>query len=77
MALKIIMADYTNDTHAAAVVSVLDAYAQDPMGGGESLSNFTRDNLVASLREFSGAFSVLAYDGDRAVALLQGNFRGA
>jgi len=69
MTLKIVLADYDNATDAAAVVDLLNAYAEDPMGGGESLSTFTRDNLVASLKDFPGAFSVLAFEGDTPVGL--------
>jgi GNAT superfamily N-acetyltransferase len=69
MALKLILADYNNATHAIDVVSLLNAYAEDPLGGGEPLPEFAKDNLVAALKAFPGAFSVLAYDGDTAVGL--------
>jgi len=39
------------------------------MGGGEPLGAFARDNLVAALRDYPGAFSVLAFDGDTPVGL--------
>ena len=44
--LTVIQADYANPVHAASVISLLDAYAQDPAGGGEALSDFVRSNLV-------------------------------
>lgn len=69
MPLKLIIADYDNAAHADSVVSLLNAYAEDPLGGGEALPNFTKDNLVAALKEFPGAFSVLAFDGDEPVGL--------
>lgn len=69
MALKLILADYDNTTHASDLVSLLNSYAQDPMGGGEPLPEFAKDNLVAALKDFPGAFSVLAYDGDTPVGL--------
>ena len=69
MALKIILADYDNSSHEKDVVMLLNAYAEDPMGGGESLPAFTKDNLVAALNEFPGAFSVLAYDNDSPIGL--------
>jgi len=39
------------------------------MGGGEPLGAFARDNLVVALRDYPGAFSVLAFDGDTPVGL--------
>lgn len=58
---QICRANYANPTHAAALVSLLDAYAGDPMGGGEPLSEFAKTNLVPSLAARPQAFSVLAF----------------
>ena len=69
MSLFFIVADYDNPQHAEAIVSLLDAYASDPMGGAAPLGEFTRDNLVAALAGTPGAFSVLGFKDDRAVAL--------
>ena len=63
-AVRVCLADYARTSHAQAVVSVLDAYARDPMGGAEALSDFARQNLVASLAARPFAFSVLAFLGD-------------
>lgn len=60
--LQVCRADYANPVHAAALVDLLDAYAKDPMGGGEPLSPFARAHLVASLAARPQAFSVLAFD---------------
>ena len=60
---RIEQADYANSEHAAALVSLLNAYACDPMGGGEPLTDFTRLNLVAALAARPQAFSVLAFAG--------------
>lgn len=35
--MRVVRADYANPVHAAAVVMLLNAYASDPMGGGEPL----------------------------------------
>ena len=43
---------------------LLDAYASDPMGGGEGLSDFAKANLVPSLAARPHAFSVLAFASD-------------
>jgi len=46
-----------------ALVRLLDAYAQDPMGGGAPLSEFAKAHLVAELAKRPQAFSVLAFWG--------------
>jgi ribosomal protein S18 acetylase RimI-like enzyme len=43
------------------LVSLLDAYARDPMGGGEPLSDFAKANLISELGTRPQAFSVLAF----------------
>jgi ribosomal protein S18 acetylase RimI-like enzyme len=63
-------ADYANSAHGAALVHVLDAYAQDPMGGAHPLSDFAKANLVASLAARPQAYSVLAFDGELPVGLV-------
>jgi GNAT superfamily N-acetyltransferase len=63
-------ADYSNPAHGAALVAVLDAYARDPMGGGHPLSEFSRSHLVASLAARPQAYSVLAFDADMPVGLV-------
>lgn len=60
--LRVCRADYANPVHADALVSLLDAYAQDPMGGGEPLSEFAKVNLIPALVARPQAFSVLAFD---------------
>jgi ribosomal protein S18 acetylase RimI-like enzyme len=61
-ALSTCRADYANAIHARALVSLLDAYACDPMGGGKALSEFAKANLVSSLAARPYAFSVLAFE---------------
>jgi ribosomal protein S18 acetylase RimI-like enzyme len=68
--LHIVRADYADPRHAAALVDLLDAYARDPAGGGQPLSEFARANLPTQLAARGTAFSVLAYDGDQAVGLV-------
>ena len=38
MLLQILRVDYQNPLHRRALVMLLDAYAQDPMGGGAGLA---------------------------------------
>ncbi|UUZ66050.1 GNAT family N-acetyltransferase [Polaromonas sp. P1-6] len=68
--LRICRADYSNPAHASAVVQLLNAYAQDPAGGGEPLSDFAKNNLVKELAARPHAFSVLAFDGAQPVGLI-------
>ncbi|HEX5390857.1 MAG TPA: GNAT family N-acetyltransferase [Burkholderiaceae bacterium] len=63
-------ADYANASDAAAVVMLLDAYASDPAGGGEPLSDFAKANLVPALAARPTAFSILAFDGEQPVGLV-------
>ena len=68
--LRLCRADYHNPVHAAALVQLLDAYAQDPAGGGEALSDFAKANLAKALAARPQAFSVLAFVGDQPVGLI-------
>ena len=68
--LRLCRADYHNPVHAAALVQLLDAYAQDPAGGGEALSDFAKANLAKALAARPQAFSVLAFAGEQPVGLI-------
>lgn len=62
-AVRICRVDYANPVHAAALVSLLDAYARDPMGGGQGLSEFAKAHVVTELGKLPQAFSLLAFSG--------------
>ncbi len=68
--IAIVRARYDDPAHAAALVELLDHYARDPAGGGEPLSDFVRGNLVEQLAARPFVFSVLAFDGDLPVGLV-------
>ncbi len=70
MAIDVVQADYHDARHAQAVVEMLDAYARDPAGGGSGLSAHAREHLVTELAARPQAFSVLAFDGEQAVGLV-------
>ena len=70
MTLTVFQADYANPAHADALVLLLDAYAQDPMGGSHGLSDFAKANLVPSLAARPQAFSVLAFADDQPAGLV-------
>jgi ribosomal protein S18 acetylase RimI-like enzyme len=61
MSIEIIRADYALDRHRKDIPLLLNAYACDPMGGGEPLSDFVMQNLVEALAGLSNAFSIIAY----------------
>lgn len=62
--VRVCRADYNDPAHARALVHMLDAYARDPMGGGQALSDFARANVVSALAARPQAFSVLAFAGE-------------
>jgi len=63
----IALADYADPADAVALVELLDAYARDPMGGGEPLRSEVRERLPSALAAHPGAFSLIArVDGEPA-----------
>ena len=68
--IVVVQADYLNPVHAQAVREVLDHYAQDPMGGGEALSDAVLQALPAELAKRPHAFSVLAFVDGQAAGLI-------
>ena len=70
MPIRTQLADYHNPEQARALISLLNAYAEDPAGGGTSLPEETRTRLTGALAEFPGAFSVLAYHEETPVGLV-------
>jgi ribosomal protein S18 acetylase RimI-like enzyme len=61
MTTEVIVADYSNEQHAADISFLLNSYAQDPMGGGQALPSFVQENLALELAKVPNAFSVLCY----------------
>ena len=68
--LQIRRADYSDASDAAAIIDLMQAYSQDAMGGGEPLSDYTIEHLVPSLADISGAFTLLAFNGEKTVGLV-------
>jgi GNAT superfamily N-acetyltransferase len=69
-AFSVRRADYQSANDAAALVMLLDAYASDPAGGGEPLSDFAKTHLVHELAARPQAYSVLAFDGEAPAGLV-------
>jgi GNAT superfamily N-acetyltransferase len=57
---KILVADLSAPSHAAAIIHLLNEYAKDGMGGGAELPVFVKENLIAELRKRQNAHVVLA-----------------
>jgi GNAT superfamily N-acetyltransferase len=70
MSLRIADVDLYDPTQAAIWLDLLDHYAQDPMGGGEGLSDYAKLHLVNTIREVPGFHGALAWKDDRAVGLI-------
>ena len=70
MNLEIVLADYSNEQHSSDIVSLLSDYALDPMGGGEALSSYAKENLVKELAKQTGAISIIAYIDDKPIGLI-------
>lgn len=66
----ITLADYHNPQHATAIVSLMDHYAQDPMGGGIPLPASVCEQLVSELSKRDFALSMLAFVEGNAVGLI-------
>lgn len=63
------LANYHSQADARTIVGLMDAYAQDPMGGGKALPRYTREHLVEKLAEYN-AITLLAFVDGKAVGLL-------
>ena len=70
MTVNIFLADYDNIQQADDLVFLLDAYATDPMGGGEPLTAYVKENLVAMMAKRSDIFTILCYVNDQPAGLI-------
>ena len=67
MNVEISRVDYTNAAECKELLTLLDNYARDPMGGGAPLSEYSKSNLASSLALTPGAASWLARIDSKAV----------
>ena len=70
MKRNIVLADYSDKQHSKDIISLLNDYALDPMGGSKALSDYAKENLVSELSKQQGAVSVLAYVDDKPAGLI-------
>jgi len=66
---EIIEANLTTNPHQKAVVTLLNAYASDPMGDGKELSRDVQERLIAGLREHPTTRIFLAMRSDEPVGI--------
>jgi GNAT superfamily N-acetyltransferase len=64
MDLQIRKADFADSRDAAAVVTVVNSYAVDPVGGGQPLPPDVRERLIPALRGHPTTLVLLAFAGD-------------
>lgn len=69
-AIAVTAVDLGDPEQAATWLDLLDLYARDPMGGGNGLSPYARENLVAELRHLPNFHGALARLDGRAVGLI-------
>ncbi|MFN8415696.1 MAG: GNAT family N-acetyltransferase [Cytophagaceae bacterium] len=70
MSYSIFDVDFKNPTHQSDFWILLNTYATDIMGGGTPLSETIKDKLIKDLASSSIAYSFIAYDGSKAIGLL-------
>ncbi len=68
--IEIFEADLNLPAHAKAMVQLMDAYAIDPMGGGQGLSNYVKANLPAELAKRKSAHVILAFSDSEPAGLV-------
>ncbi len=65
MSVRVFEADLDDPTHREAVLSLLDAYAADPMGRDEPLSESVKCDLIEGLKTHPTTLILLAFCDDR------------
>jgi len=67
---EIVQTDLTNPAQAEAFLQLMNSYALDPMGGGQPLSDYAWEHLVAALQGRSDLLSLLAFADDEPIGLI-------
>ena len=70
MDIRILPTDWSNPTHCAAAVALLNEYSQDPYGGSAPLSEEVQQTLADKLAMHPGCYSWLAFAGEEPVGIL-------
>jgi GNAT superfamily N-acetyltransferase len=67
--VDVVLADLARPDHQAAVVALIDAYSQDPMGEGKPLAPEVRAQLIPGLRQHPTTTIFLAYVAGQPVGI--------
>lgn len=67
--LRVRSADLFDDSDRDVIVELTDAYARDPMGGGEALPKDVRRRMVEAMRDHGNVRVLLAYRQDQPVGI--------
>ena len=70
--INVLKADLRHPSHASALLTLMEVYERDPMGGGQGLSGFARANLVDALARRPSAHVILAFAKQEPAGLLIG-----
>lgn len=62
-------ADWSDPAQGAAVVEIINTYAQEPVEGGRPLPEDVQARLADGLASHPSAFALLAFDGDQPVGV--------
>ncbi len=67
--IEIIKADLKLKEHQKAVLELMDAYAQDPMGDAQPLSAYAKKNLIKGLQDHPTTLVFLAFKSSDAYGI--------
>ncbi|MEI6895802.1 MAG: GNAT family N-acetyltransferase [Colwellia sp.] len=70
MKIEIRQVDYYHEQQANDLVMLLNAYALDPMGGGEALADDVQQKLVMTLAKRNDFLTLLCYVDDQPAGIL-------
>ena len=70
MKIDVFTLNYQDLQQAEDMLSLLENYALDPMGGATALNPSVRDNLATELAKLPHAFSVICYVDDKPAGLI-------
>ncbi|MGH1484616.1 MAG: GNAT family N-acetyltransferase [Cellvibrionaceae bacterium] len=70
MPIVIYQVDYADLKYASDLIDLMDHYSQDPLGRGKPLSDSVKQTLVSNLEKLPNAISLIAYDDEQPIGLL-------
>jgi len=69
MSFEIVDADLEDSAHTDGIIEILNAYAQEEVGGGEPLRADVKEQLIPALRRQSNAVVLVALTSSRLVGV--------